>query len=183
MKERIVQAAIKEMMHRGLKFSIRDIAHGLGISTKTIYQYFDSKEQIISHIVVQSIEEMREAEMGVMLDSSLSIKQKLHKALVIIPSGFAFRDIRILQELKIRYPDQWRAFDEYDYNGWDRIRLLVKEGIAKGDIRAIDMELFIHVYIGALYHLMDSQIAGRLELSFERALDQMVEMLLVGIYK
>jgi AcrR family transcriptional regulator len=183
MKERIIQAATEAMMQWGLKFSIRDIASRLGISTKTIYQYFESKEQMISSILEQTIQEMREIEREVMDDSSLSIKQKLHKALVILPSGFAFHDIRIMHELKQRYPEQWRIVDDYVSNGWVNIRLLVEEGAAQGDLRPFDIELFIQVYIGAMYQLMDQQSVSKKAISLEDTLDQMVELLLVGIYK
>lgn len=183
MKERIIQAATEAMMQWGLKFSIRDIASRLGISTKTIYQYFESKEHIISSILEETIQEMRDIEKELMNDSSLSIKQKLHKALVVLPSGFAFEDIRIMHELKQRYPEQWKIVDEYVSNGWVNIRLLVEEGVANGDLRSFDIDLFIQVYVGAIYQLMDQQAASRNRRSLEDALGQMVELLLTGIYK
>lgn len=183
MKERIVQTALSEILQRGLKFSIRDIANHLGISTKTIYQYFESKEQIIGYIVKQSIFDMKEAEQLLINDITLSIQQKLSRALVILPRGFVFKDIRLLHELRQRYPEQWREVDMYVNQGWDTIRLLLNEGMANGDFRQFDLELFIQVYIGALYRLMDYQVAVEKELPLEKALNNMVELLLVGISK
>ncbi|MDQ0194736.1 TetR/AcrR family transcriptional regulator [Paenibacillus wynnii] len=183
MKERIIQVTMEEIMQRGVKFSIRDIASHLGISTKTIYQYFESKEQIIGHIVDQSIKEMREAERKLIDDRSLTIQQKVMKALVVLPHGFVFHDIRTLHELKQRYPKQWREVDEYVNHGWENIRQLVKEGTTEGVFRPFDLELFIQVYIGALYHMMDYHVANRIELSLEKTLAQMVEFLMLGINK
>jgi len=183
MKERIAQAAVHEIRQRGLKFSIRDVVSQLGISTKTFYQYYESKEELVTYIVEAAVRDMREAEAELMKDDSLSTAQKLQKALVIIPRGFVFTDMRVLQELQQRYPAQWRIVDAYMNNGWDNIRLLVQEGSANGEFRSFDLELFIRVYVGALYHLMDNQVAGRNEMPIEKALVQMVEFLLVGIFK
>lgn len=182
MKERIAQVAIQEIRQRGLKFSIREVAGRLGISTKTLYQYFASKEQIVEHIVLQSIEEMKEEERRVLGDPSLRIPAKLRQVLTNLPRGFAFRDIGILKELEQRYPKQWAAIDDYLQNGWDNFRVLVREGIETGDIRPFDIELFIDVYVGGLYRLMDRRAREGRDLSLETALARMVELLLAGIW-
>ncbi|RIX60074.1 TetR/AcrR family transcriptional regulator [Paenibacillus nanensis] len=180
MKDNIAQTALSEMMRRGLKFSIRDIAGQLGISTKTVYQYFESKEQIIGYIVEQSIADMKQAEMEVYRDSSLSIQQKLKKMLVLLPRG-VFIDVRLLQELKLRYPEQWKEVDHHINHGWDKIRQLAKMGVDSGDYRPFDMELLIQMYVGALHRLMDDEVKDGKELPLEKALGNMVDILLEGI--
>ncbi|MGZ7445109.1 TetR/AcrR family transcriptional regulator [Paenibacillus sp. TH7-28] len=181
MKERIIQAAEQEILQRGFKFTIRDLAAGLGVSTKTLYQYFESKERIIEHIVERAVAEMKEAEAAIMADGTLNTLQKLRKALVVLPQRFLFTDIRILQELRKRYPKQWREIDKYVTTSWDHIRSLVKEGMAEGVLRPFDIEIFIQIYIGALYRLMDDQTVRNTELPLEKALVQMVDLLLRGI--
>lgn len=162
-------------------FSIRDLAGELGVSTKTIYQNFESKEHIIRVIAARALEEMAEAERAIRGDEALTIRQKLQKALAVLPLGFVFHDIRILRELQQRYPEQWEAIDSVIQNGWDYIRELAAEGMRTGIFRPFDIELFIQVYIGALYRLMDySPAAGRM-LSLEETLEQMTKLLLDGI--
>ncbi|MCD9020271.1 TetR/AcrR family transcriptional regulator [Cohnella sp. NL03-T5] len=181
MKDRIAKAATHEILQRGLKFSIRDVSDRLGISTKTMYQHFESKEQLIGFIVEQSVLEMQEKEKELMGDASLSTGQKLNQALTVLPSGFAFSDIRALDELRKLYPEQWMKMDHYLTQGWDNIRLLINEGIANGELRQFDVELFIQVYIGAVYRLMDVQAVGLRGLKLEKALSDMVEFMLIGI--
>lgn len=183
MKERIANAAIREMTKRGMRFSIREVTSELGISTKTFYQYFESKEQVISFIIEQSIQDMKEAEAELMNDASLSMKQKLKKTLVLLPRSFVIHDVRILQELKQRYPEQWKLVDDYVNHAWDSFRLLLKEGEKGGHLRTFDLEVFIQVYIGGLYQLMDYEVASRVGLTLEKALEQMVDLLLIGIYR
>ncbi|MCR2803988.1 TetR/AcrR family transcriptional regulator [Paenibacillus soyae] len=183
MKERIAQAAAEEMARRGLKFSIREIAASLGASTKTIYQHFESKEQILGYILERAVDEMRESERKIMNDGTLSVQHKLRQALLVLPNAFVFHDIRILHELKQRYPEHWRTVDAYVNQSWDQIRLLFEEGATDGVIRQVDVELFIQVYVGAFYRIMeDSGSVSRKGYSFEQALEGMVDLLLEGVW-
>lgn len=181
MKERIYQSALLEISQRGLKFSIRDLASRLGMSTKTVYCYFDSKEAIIHYIVNQSIQEMKEQEQAIMMDTTLSLKQKLYLALVNIPQGVAFTSTHLLNELQKLYPEQWKIVDEHLTREWEFIRIVMREGILSGELRSFDVDLFIHVYVGAMYQLMDQQVPMQHALSLKDALSETVELLLFGI--
>ncbi|GAA3400244.1 TetR/AcrR family transcriptional regulator [Paenibacillus hodogayensis] len=183
MQDRIADAAIEEIKARGLKFAIRDVASRLGMSTKTLYQHFDSKEQLITFLIEQSIQEMKDAEAQMMQEDSLPVVQKIERALMMLPNAFAFTDIRTLDELKKLYPEQWRLVEAYVQEGWENIRLLVDKGVQERSIRPFDIGLFIDMYTGALYQLMDRKTKEGGRLSLEEALRRMVDMLLYGIVK
>lgn len=172
-----MQAAVQEINRRGLKFSIRDVTGRSGISTKTLYEQFPSKERLIECMVEQAIAAMKEKEQAIMQDGSLTVRQKLFAALVNVPSGFAFSDSRSLHDLKHLYPAQWRIMDVYINEGWDPIRSLIRDGIADGIFRPFDVQLFIDVFIGAFYYFMDAHH----EATLEKALSQTAQLLLEGI--
>jgi AcrR family transcriptional regulator len=183
MKGKIVQAATAEIRQWGLKFSIRDLARKTGISTKTIYGHFGSKEDIIGYIVDEALQEMRQQEQKLQDNSSLSFKQRLKQALIIVPSGFALVDLRILNELKLLYPGQWAKVDSYLNEGWDYIRGLFSAGMASGELRHFDVELFIRVYVAAWYTVMERQAEGGFAApSLAEGLQEVVEFMLYGIY-
>lgn len=183
MKQKIAQAAIVEIQQWGLKFSIRDLARKTGSSTKTIYEHFGSKEEIIGYIVDEALQEMRQQEQALQDNSSLSFKQQLKEALIIVPSGFALIDLRILNELKLLYPEQWAKVDSYLNEGWDFIRRLFSAGMDSGELRRFDVELFIRVYVGAWYTVMERQAEGGFTApSLAEGLQEVVEFMLYGIY-
>lgn len=180
MKHQIIQAAVQEIAHRGLKFSIRDLAGRLGISTKTLYQHFASKEIMIQYLVEQSVTDMKEKELSLLENRSLSLQEKLREMLIVIPQAFTFTDMRVLEELRKMYPGQWAILDEYLNQGWDNIRLLFQEGIARGEFRQFDSELFIQTYVGGVYQIMhNSRFGGK---GLQEALTGVVDLLLTGIY-
>lgn len=180
MKDKIAQAAVQEIAQRGLRFSIRDVAGQLGISTKTLYQHFESKEDLVDYIVKQCVQNMMKEEEKLINDDSIPLSDKIQGALTLLPQGVAFHDIRVMKELELRYPQQWKQLDEYMNTGWDNIRSLFREGVAAGLFRPFNVELFIQVYVGALYQLIDQYASGG-QLTLQQALEQMVSFLMDGI--
>ncbi|MFD3259528.1 TetR/AcrR family transcriptional regulator [Paenibacillus lentus] len=182
MKQRVMEAAKEEIIESGLRFTMRDLAARLGVSTKTIYQCFDSKEQIIDEIVTNSILEMKNSEASIMKDTRLTNLGKLKKTLVNLPEWFMLSDIRLLKEFKQRYPKQWAEIDKLVTLGWNQVQVLVEQAVQEGVLRTFNLDLFIQMYIGCLYQLMENRYDRRAaQVPLEQVLDQMVELLLHGI--
>lgn len=182
MKQRVIEAAKEEIIENGLRFTMRDLAARLGVSSKTIYQSFESKEQIIDAIVTNSILEMQAAEASIMEDASLTQLEKLKKTLVNVPEWFILSDIRLLKEFKQKYPKQWAEIDKHVTLGWSQVQLLVEQGVKEGTLRPFNMDLFIQMYIGSLYQLMEERRDRRAaQAPLEQLSEQMVELLLYGI--
>lgn len=47
MREKIIDATVEEFKQNGLKFTMNDLAKRLGISKKTIYTVFESKQAVL----------------------------------------------------------------------------------------------------------------------------------------
>ena len=47
MREKIIDTAIEEFTKHGSKFTMNDVAKELGISKKTIYTIFESKQDVL----------------------------------------------------------------------------------------------------------------------------------------
>ncbi|AZK45214.1 TetR/AcrR family transcriptional regulator [Paenibacillus lentus] len=182
MKESIIQAAVTEIGYRGLKFSIRDVTARLGMSTKTLYQHFSSKEALVSAIIQQSVQEMRAMERRIREDETLSLREKLRQSLAVLPVGLAFKDLRMLDELRTGYPKAWGYADEYMREGWDGIRQLIEEGVQSGEVKPFNFEIFMQMYIGSLYRLTEYVSVSRHDgLTLQEALGEIVDILLSGI--
>ena len=47
MRKKIIDATVEEFKQNGLKFTMNDLAKRLGISKKTIYTVFESKQAVL----------------------------------------------------------------------------------------------------------------------------------------
>lgn len=79
-REEIIQSAIHFFSKKGFQStSVQEIAEYCGISKATLYNFFESKEEILIQVIDVSIERIIHNTMNVNLDNSLSPKEKLIK--------------------------------------------------------------------------------------------------------
>ncbi|UUZ93713.1 TetR/AcrR family transcriptional regulator [Paenibacillus sp. P25] len=111
MRERLLQAAMELMKQRGLKFTVAELAARLGTSKRTIYEHFESKEQLIGVMVDEVIAELMEAEQEIYRDNRLTAAQKLRAILTLMPKGMQLSDNRLISDLMRFAPEEWRKVD------------------------------------------------------------------------
>ncbi|UPK43729.1 TetR/AcrR family transcriptional regulator [Paenibacillus pabuli] len=181
-KERILDVARTEVIRSGFRFSMNDLSTQLGMSTKTIYELFSSKEDLLTALLDTSLAEIVEKEQQLLRDPSLSNRSKLRQSLVMLPADLVMFDLRRLSELQRYYPAVWSKLDRFIAGHWDEIRQLIQTGKASGELRAFDTEIFVQVYIGGLYRLMEHSASGSFNGgTLSAALQEMVDMLLEGV--
>ena len=61
MKERVINAAVEEFGKSGLRFTMDDVAKNLGISKKTLYKIYDSKEEMLLDVADYSFADIKKA--------------------------------------------------------------------------------------------------------------------------
>ncbi|WP_337033431.1 TetR/AcrR family transcriptional regulator [Paenibacillus illinoisensis] len=181
-RERILDITRQKVIRSGFRFSMNDLSKQLGMSTKTVYEFFPSKEDLLKDLLDASLTEIVQKEQQLMSNTSLSLPSKLRQALVMMPDDLGMFDLRRLSELQRYYPAVWSQLDLFITNHWDEIRQLVHTGQASGELRSFDTEVFVQVYIGGLYRLMEQSASGsRNGSTLSAALQEMVDMLLEGV--
>ncbi|EJL43405.1 MULTISPECIES: TetR/AcrR family transcriptional regulator [Brevibacillus] len=181
MQERILQCAQQEIETRGIRFTMADLARRAGISTKTLYASFPSKEVLIARLIADSIEELKASEDRILHDPHLDLTEKMRELLALVPSGFARTDLRVWYELKRYYPAQWKMVEEVYQEEWEHVRVLLEQGVEAGVFRPVQLPILILMYTGALDQLIDQQLSGRHQMTIGEALDAMIDILLGGV--
>lgn len=83
-KEEIIQSAIRFFSKKGYyATSVQEIAEECGISKGTLYNFFESKEELLIQVIDQSYKRILQNIMNVDFDSSLSPKERLTKKIVM----------------------------------------------------------------------------------------------------
>lgn len=73
-----------------------DLAKELSISKKTIYTVYDDKEALFLAMVDYIFDSIKESEQMILTDPSLSVVEKLHRILGVLPEGYQNIDLRKL---------------------------------------------------------------------------------------
>jgi TetR/AcrR family transcriptional regulator, cholesterol catabolism regulator len=142
-----------------LRFGVRsvsmdDIARHLGISKKTIYQYFQDKDELVTTIASTYIEEDKKTYQAVMdaasnaIEESFACTQCLRKQLEQMNPSLLF-------DLQKYHPSAWQVYLEYKNS-------FIRSGIIKNIERGISEGYFrpdINPEIIAIFRLEQVQMA------------------------
>ncbi|MCR8645421.1 TetR/AcrR family transcriptional regulator [Paenibacillus sp. N1-5-1-14] len=181
MRQKIMLHAKQEIFKSGFRFTMADIARQCGVSTKTIYECFSSKEELIRDLVQQAIDEIKEREQIIIHDQTLTTMDKLKALLVLLPQDFQFFDIKRLYELQRYYSEVWEYLNTFMEEQWDGVDQIVAEAQAEGLLGTFNRALFIQLYIGGLNRLMEQASVDQIGLTLREALYEMVEIMINGI--
>ncbi len=136
-KEKILKGAEELFLRFGVRsVSMDDIARHLGISKKTIYQYFKDKDDIVTIIAKNYFEEDKQIYQGVMntagnaIEEALGCSQCLRKQMKDLNPSLLF-------DLQKYHPEAWKVYLDFK-KGFIREGIInnIKRGIDEGYFRA-----------------------------------------------
>lgn len=181
MRNRIMAAAMDEMNKRGVKFTMSDLAGCLAVSKSTLYEYFNSKEELIGAVMDGFLAEHRLHMEMASHDDTLNFRQKLISMMTAHPKVFGVANGRILYDIKHYLPAEWKKFECFIDETWKQIEKLISEGIEKGGIRPINLAVFRKVFMGGINELVNFEFLRENNLTIFNAIEIMADILFSGL--
>ena len=166
MREKIIDATVEEFKQNGLKFTMNDLAKRLGISKKTIYTVFESKQAVLVAVADRYAADLYSMQEELEADVSLNVVQKLEKLLCALPE---------------KYPKPYRHLMRSVNNGWEQAEQYLRKGMEEGLIREVFIPVVMAMVKGTVIRFMESDVLYQNELTYEQAKKEMVEILMKGI--
>ena len=166
MREKIIDATVEEFKQNGLKFTMNDLAKRLGISKKTIYTVFESKQAVLVAVADRYAADLYSMQEELEADVSLNVVQKLEKLLCALPE---------------KYPKPYRHLMRSVNNGWEQAEQYLRKGMEEGLIREVSIPIVMAMVKGTVIRFMESDVLYQNELTYEQAKKEMVEILMKGI--
>jgi AcrR family transcriptional regulator len=164
-KEQILKVAIERMQQVGIRsVSIDDICHELGMSKKTFYVYFASKDDL-----VQAILHKHEQKMAHDLDNALS-KRTITQVIVEwakIAKSTTKKDLKtpaMMYDLEKYYPQLFAAHKKVMRQTAEKILVqFLEKGVNEGIFRAeIDVDVVAMMFLDMQYRLLDLMTSGQM---------------------
>ena len=159
MKEDIVKRALADFMKYGFKtFTIDDLANGLGMSKKTLYEYFPSKNDLVEACLDYALEiSCKNAENFVQGEGS--VIENVYRNQKKVQEVFNINSDRPILELQKYYPKTYKRM-ESEFAKTDALfvdKLLEKgweEGLFRKDINVAFYKIF-YTYVQRLRSVTD----------------------------
>jgi AcrR family transcriptional regulator len=135
--------------------SMDDLAQDLGISKKTLYKYFESKDKLIHRIAERKMATARLL-IGRIVNNENSFLEKILGLTSFIGINLGRASKPLLRDLQRFAPDLWNRIETFRR---ERIRNWItaiieqgkREGMVRNDVSTI---IFLHAYLGAIDQVM-----------------------------
>lgn len=185
MKNKILNSIREQILKYGFKkFTIDDVCIDLMISKKTIYKYFDSKEQMISEIIDAHIETDRTNTLKT-LGEKAGLFEKLNS---VIMCYYDYKiPLKLVDELKTFFPQQWSKVEELFLFKQELFRNIMNEGIEQGCISSeVDIDVVMLTIQKTIPAIFDYEFLLSHDRNRETAnhmLDEFCKLIFHGISK
>jgi AcrR family transcriptional regulator len=154
-KEEIVRTAEMLFKKKGYNaVTMRDIAQAVGIKAASLYNHIQSKQQILSEIIIAIGEEFTQG-MSEIVEAKLTSIEKLEHII-----GLHVRITMANPSRMATMNNDWMHLEEQiEYyltlrrNYEESFRQILKEGIAKGELKAVNPEIILFSIISTLRSL------------------------------
>jgi AcrR family transcriptional regulator len=180
-RKAILDGTISAFNQKGIKFTMDDIARQLGMSKKTIYKVFADKEQLFLAMVDYLFDGIKESEQAVLEDENLDTLGKLHKILGVMPEGYKDVDFRQLYLLRDKYPTIYKQVEQRLETGWENTIALMEQGMEEGVLRKVRIPIVKMMLEAALEQFFQRDILIQNGITYQEALTQVVDILIMGI--
>lgn len=158
-----------------------DIASLLKISKKTIYTVFRDKEELFLAMVDCLFDQIKEEEREVLENESLCTVEKIRVILGVLPDRYRDVDFRQLYTLKEKYPKIYRQVELRLETGWEATIALIEQGMREGCIKPVRIPILKMMLEAALEQFFQKDILIQNGVSYQDALDEVVDILMEGI--
>jgi len=181
--ERIILGAEELFLKAGIKsVTMDDIARHLGMSKKTIYQFFKDKNELVIGLVRKKIQEDEE-QMEEILNKSSNVIEGMINMMKCSEEIFSRINPVVIHDLQKYHPDAWKQFQNFKSGVIvQTLEELLKKGIEQGYIRAeIDVKIIARMRMGQVEMGFDNAIFPQSEFNMWKVQQQFLEHFNYGI--
>lgn len=183
LKERILSAAGPRFLHDGFaRTSVDQIASELGISKKTLYKNFPSKEELLSACVQLFMMRVHE-NLARVLRSDMSFVEKLDRLMAMLADVIGKVSKPFQHDLQRHSPELWTRMQEFR-----RVRVaevfadVLDQGIQQGSLRRdVHRRVFLLAYLGAIENVVTPSVLVNESFSAGDAVHSILQIFFRGI--
>jgi TetR/AcrR family fatty acid metabolism transcriptional regulator len=186
-RQEIIMAALGIFSEKGFHYArIEEVALAAGIGKGTVYEYFRSKEELLGAAVRYEMEDMAR-QVKSKVDQAATVKDKL-KAMVETVMVRHHKGCYL--GLNMNPADMGKAMKEFqgiileqDLLWQEWLKEMIAAGVASGEIRPVDSQLFLGALMGAVIHLLRPWNSVWDNYEPQEAAEQVADFFFAGIRK
>ncbi len=181
--DRIIQGGEDLFLKAGIKsVTMDDIARHLGMSKKTIYQFFKDKNELVNALVAKKLRH-DEDNMSCIINQSGNVIEKMINMMKCSEDIFSRINPIVIHDLQKYHPEAWKQFQDFKSDVIvATLEELLTEGIKQGHIRTdIDVKILARMRVAQVELGFDTKLFPISEFSTWHVQFQFLEHFIFGI--
>lgn len=184
LKIRIIDSASRLFFERGFsRVSMDQVASGLGISKKTLYQHFPGKQALLHEVVSNMMNENGKIIEGIVNDREMDFHRKLSRLMNHL-SGVVGRMARPFgEDLRRNAPEMWEEIGQFRREKiLLNFRKLLESGARQGVFRKdVDPQLMTLMFATLMQNMIDPKLFSQIPFTAAQVFETIVEVVFRGI--
>ena len=181
--ERIIEGGEELFLKAGIKsVTMDDIAKHLGMSKKTIYQFFKDKNELVIALVKKKLKQ-DEDQICIMISQSDNVIEEMINMMKASEDMFARINPIVIHDMQKYHPDAWKHFQNFKADVLiHKLEELLTKGIEQGYIRPeINTKILARMRVTQVEMGFDTRIFPVSEFSTWKVQYQFLEHFCYGI--
>lgn len=180
-RERIIKAAYHLFNTRGYRsVTVQDLAEEVGMSKKTIYQYFDGKEEIAKAVVEETINRINQIKDNPDLEE-LNPLIALREILLQARNGSLRFGALFLMDMQKFLPDLAAKYKQFREEGKQTVEHLLKKAQEMGLLKDIPINLVMEILHESLNSLTKPEFLSQHSYSMQEVTTIFIDIFFSGI--
>ncbi|AKD05789.1 TetR family transcriptional regulator [Pontibacter korlensis] len=153
----IAEAKVMFFTHGYSKVLMADLAKRLGMSKKTLYQYFSGKEDILNVIIKQHGQDIQHEVEHTLANEQMPFPEKISHIFSYVATKLHDINPGFVLDIKKNAPSAWQQLQKYKADAaFLRFTTLLDEGYRKGYVRTdISRTMAVLLYASALETILN----------------------------
>jgi AcrR family transcriptional regulator len=182
-KERILKFVDERISARGVAgISVEEITAALGMSKKTFYRIFPSKEAMLEEIVDRIVGEVG-GKIDAIVQSPRTFVEKIHGLTSLLGAVYGKLAIPLSEDLYRSTPSAWARVEEFRHRKIQAVfSALLEQGVAEGFIEpGVNRTIFLLAFPAAVRAVINPRVFVEHPISMVEAVQQMLRIFFAGI--
>lgn len=178
--QQILMVTYQEMNKHGLKFTMDDIASQLGMSKKTLYKLFRSKNDLIT-AVIQALLQVALATEEKVMQANIPLAQKISNFLLSDMEDFPHPSSLMARDIHNHHPEAYRLLSDFSAKRTERLAKLLEQGIEEGIIASVPTG-FIGELLGSTAEtIIRNKMAEKHHLTLHESMKITIQLIMKGL--
>ncbi len=183
-RKRIIDETQEQFLKFGYsKVTMDGVADNIGISKKTIYKHFASKNELIRAVLFAAIQETGAKVNAILHNDQIEYLVKLRELMSVIGNFASKINSACALDFQKNAPEIWPEFESIrEKMIMTGFRVFIREGIAQGVIRNdVNLDLVLLMFVNCVQSIINPKVLSQLPYSMKEVFDSMVRIFFNGI--